>query len=195
MFAFNPEQSVNWWKASIIIWSEWGWALQNNIKSSANSRCVSPIFLQLGWKANPFVRLAFLKSLDKYSMVSTKRSGDRGSPCLSPLWPLKNSPCCPLMFIEKCTEVIHFIIHLINRGGNLRASRSSFRKAQWTESKALWMSTFMMQQGGVCCLLYPLAKSWHSKTLNSNSLPSQMPLGQHQWGLEGLLWACCTIAW
>ena len=171
MFALNPEQIVNWWKASIIIWSEGGWALQNKIKSSAKSRCGRPNFLQLGWKANPWVWLAFLKTLDKYSMVRTKSRGERGSSCLSPLFPLKKSPYCPFMLIEKCTEVMHFIIHWINRWGNLRDSRSSFKKTLWTESKALWMSTFMMQQGGVCFLLRPLAKSWHSRTLNSNSLP------------------------
>jgi len=121
--------------------------------------------------ANPCCRLANLSSLETYFIVRTNSNGERGSPCFNPLLPLKYSPCWPLMLITNFTEDMHFMTHCIQRGGNLRANRSSLINSQWTESKALCKSTFIIPLGEKCCLLCPLAKSWQSITLNNSSLP------------------------
>jgi len=80
--AFRPMQLVNTLKAPINSWTVVGFALQK--KSFANMRCVIPISLQWGWNSNPSCALTCLKSLDKYSIVRTNSSGERGSPYFSP---------------------------------------------------------------------------------------------------------------
>ena len=110
-------------------------------------------------------------------MDKTNSSGERGSPCFNPLLPLTISPCFPLMLIAKCTEEMHLMTHCIKRGGNLRAGMSSLIKYQWTESKTLYKSTFIIQLGDMFSIVTStqiLAKHHIEQrlcTFNKSSLP------------------------
>ena len=58
-------------------------------------------------------------------MERTKRRGERGSPCLRPLPPLKLSWSCPLIRILKNTKVMQAMVHCTKTGGNLSAASNS----------------------------------------------------------------------
>ena len=120
-FTFSPAHSWISWRAVILSCKEAGWALLKRMRLSTNMRCVSPSCLQWGWNLNSCCWLTYLSSLDKYSIVSTKRREERGSPCLSPFPPIKGSLTSPFMCMENYTEATHAIIHLVNCKGNFRA--------------------------------------------------------------------------
>ena len=118
---FNPVQSWNLWRTVIMFCKEAGCALLKIMRSSANIRCVNRSYLQWGWNLKSCCWLPCLSILDKYSIVSTKRSGERGSPCLSPFPHTKESLTSPFMCMENYTEATHAIIHLVNCIGNFNA--------------------------------------------------------------------------
>jgi len=94
MFALSPEHWVKY-NAGLLnarIRSEGRWALLKMIKSSANIRCVKPIFLQWEWNTKPWVWLAFLNSLDRYSMVNTNSKRESGLPAQVLFYPWRNHP-------------------------------------------------------------------------------------------------------
>jgi len=68
-------------------------------------------------------------SLDRYSIVMTKRMGDSGSPCLSPLSPSKDPHSCALRLMMKVTKVTQAIIHLLKISENFSSTSISFTKS------------------------------------------------------------------
>lgn len=78
------------WKITknfMVLSSLFKFALQNKKQSSTNIRWFTAIgFLQI---LTPLVSLEskrFVKDLDKNSMDQMNKMGDKGSPCLTPLW-------------------------------------------------------------------------------------------------------------
>lgn len=87
VLAFRPMQAVKCWNASIRIFKDGGSALQKRIKLSANIKWVNWSFLQWGWNWKSWCVAASLRTRVNYSIVMTKRRGERG--------PLTSSLVCP----------------------------------------------------------------------------------------------------
>ena len=164
-FASSPAQCEKELRASFMVWMVRTPALPNKMRSSANIRWVSLSFLQFGWYLKTGSVLDFCIILEKYSMASTKRRGDKGSPYRRPLQPVKLLWMRPLRCRKNLTFETQAIIHLVQALGNRMAQSSSSRKPQWTESNAFFRLTFIIHLGEMCDLWYSRAKSWQIRTL------------------------------
>jgi len=146
-FSLRPAKSWNFCIVCIICIREFWSTLQNRIRSSANIKWVSLSCWHWGWNLKSLACAMKYNNRERYSMQIANSRGERGSPCLSPLPPLKPPWSWPLMWILKFTEVTHVMTYLVNTAGNLRDSSISFTKSQWMESNALCKSTFKMHLG------------------------------------------------
>jgi len=98
-FAWRPAQLKKANRVRLMIDRVSGWALQKFTTSSANIRRFSLNVLHDGWKANCGLLPVTFISLVKYSIARTNNRGERGSPCLRPLPPLKATPIWPFTWI------------------------------------------------------------------------------------------------
>lgn len=70
-------------------------------------------------------------------MTITNKVGDKGSPCLRTLHPIRNSS---IEQSKKLEEIIKIMIQETNSGGNCIISRQLLKKDQKTESNAFLKS-------------------------------------------------------
>jgi len=107
------------WNASIRCFTDLTFAAQNNIRLSVNIKWTKSCFLQPGWCLKDELVLAIFSALERYSIVKTKRRGDKGPPCLSPLPPWKCPTAHLFRLIVKLIIAKQVIIHSMKMGGTI----------------------------------------------------------------------------
>ena len=88
-------------------------------RSSAN--CIWAIRVRSLASLKPFIplhKVSLSINLAKTIPANTKRKGERGSPCLTPLWDLMNSNGLPFIRMEKDVVETHCITHYIQVSRN-----------------------------------------------------------------------------
>ena len=109
--------------------------------SSAYCRCeILGPFLQISIPDHKLCSVALLIIRFKTSAANTNRNGDNGSPCRNPRWSLNGEDGEPFINTEATADEIHFDIHNLHCGGKPIWVRTHSKKAQETQSKALWKS-------------------------------------------------------
>jgi hypothetical protein len=99
--------------------------------------------LSMGARSRPW-EAAWLTKIWRSSAASTKRKGDRGSPCLTPLLHLKNFPGIPLSRTAVQAEFRMLVTHRIQLSGKPRLDMICNITWCSTKSNAFSKSSFRM---------------------------------------------------
>lgn len=133
-FTLRPEtfeNLTNWFHRTITNpKSPW----QKSNKSSVKAKWVIWLLLHLGWNLNWWLLCNDPKHLERYSRLSAKRKGDRGSPYLSPLAGGKGFVDFPFTTTKYETVVTQCIIHLTKVVGNPKTYNMDSKNDHSTES-------------------------------------------------------------